>query len=177
MYQFKKARKMVSPSDICTILGKSIFDTPESLKKKMENGYNIKITNKITSGIRHEPKCIALYEKETKNKIIKPKFVKSPINLRFGGIADGLVGSDGGLEIKCQYGKDKPILHDSYIYQSIGYLYLYQRKWWDIMVLSIDEHENVNYMLQRIKWEDYENKWNDTWYPKILKFSNSVNWK
>lgn len=57
-----------------------------------------------------------------------------------GGSPDGLIGEDGGLEIKCPaihthvgYMLKPSLLSDEYRCQVQGYLYLTGRNWWDLM--------------------------------------------
>lgn len=65
-------------------------------------------------------------------------FVKDDDN-RFGCSPDGLVGSDGGLEIKCpRLAKHAAYLHagtvpDDYLCQVHGSLIVTGRRWWDFM--------------------------------------------
>ena len=60
--------------------------------------------------------------------------------------------------------------------QSVGYMYLYKRDWWDVMVVAIDESENVNSLIKRIYWKDYEQQWTTEWLPKITKFIETISW-
>lgn len=59
---------------------------------------------------------------------------------RVGGSPDGLVGTDGGVEIKCPalhthigYLLDPQTLAAKYRAQVQGYLYLTDRQWWDVL--------------------------------------------
>ena len=178
MFQYKKPRKYLGPSDIHTVLGLSKFETSSELKNRMEKGATVKVTTQQQSGIRDESKCLALYKQNSdfKSTLFKPRFKVDNTNPRFGGIADGLIDKDGGIEIKCQYRDTPPILYENYIMQSVGYMHLYQREWWDIMVVAIDKSENVNSIIERIYWKDYEKVWNTEWLPKIKQFIATINW-
>lgn len=59
-----------------------------------------------------------------------------------GGSPDGLVGVDGGLEIKClePVGHVELLLDEDpgYIGQVQGYMYLTDRSWWDILAYNPD---------------------------------------
>ena len=176
MFQYKKPRKYFGPSDISTVLGCNRFETLEDLKNRIENGVTVRVTVQQQSGIRDEEKCLALYKKNNTSTLFKPKFKVDDSNKRFGGIADGLVNDDGGIEIKCQYKNTSAVIYENYIMQSVGYMYLYKRKWWDIMVVAIDSSENVNSVIQRIYWKDYEKIWNTEWLPKIKQFIATIRW-
>lgn len=177
MFQYKRPRKFLGPSDIYTVLGLNRFESADELKNRIENGANVEVTTQQQSGIRDEKKCLALYKQNTKiQSLFKPKFIVDSNNPRFGGIADGLVDQDGGIEIKCQYRSTPPILYENYIVQSVGYMYLYKRDWWDVMVVAIDESENVNSLIKRIYWKDYEQQWTTELLPKITKFIETISW-
>lgn len=177
MKEFKRPQKMLGPSQVVTVLGYSPFQTAEQLKDQMENGYLRDICSKRTAGTRDESRCRTLYIKETGNKVKKCNFVKDQdLNGRFGGCGDGLVDNDGGLEIKCQYTGQVPKLYFSYKLQAVAYMYLYKRQWWDIMVCSIDSNDKAQVIIDRIYFKDYEQSWNNAWYPSICKFCYSVKW-
>lgn len=178
MKEFKRPQKMLGPSQVASVVGYSPFQTAEQLKHQMENGYTREICSKRTAGVRDESRCRSLYIKETGNRVHKCRFVKDGnLNKRFGGCGDGLVQPDGGLEIKCQYTGNSPKLHFTYKIQAVAYMYLYKQQWWDIMVCSINPSEDqVQALIERIYWKDYEQTWSDKWYPKIASFCNSVKW-
>jgi hypothetical protein len=96
---------------------------------------------------------------------------------RFGGCGDGLIGENGGLEIKCQYkgGRD-PVVYIDYKLQAVSYMFLYKRQWWDIMVCSINHDDGVEVIVERIYWSNYEDKWTKEWYDEIKQFCQSVHW-
>lgn len=175
--EFKRPQKLLGPSQVSIVLGFSPFDTPDGLRDKLEHGYTRKVSTACQSGIRDEPRCRAHYIKTQGTPVRRCPFARDA-NCRFGGCGDGLIGDDGGLEIKCQYqkgpGQGPKVYHD-YKVQAVAYMYLYGRIWWDIMVCSI----NNNYcdaVIERVYWKDYAETWRKDWYPKIRKFCESVNW-
>jgi hypothetical protein len=180
MKEFKRPQKMLGPSQVATVLGYSNFDTPDELRHKMENGYTREICPKRNAGTRDEPRCRARYQSDTGSRVLRAPFVKDGAGAgavagsvsRFGGCGDGLIGKDGGLEIKCQYGDREPTVYFSHRVQAVAYMYLYKRQWWDIMVCSI-RGETV---VERIYWADYVGVWDSKWYPAIASFCESVNW-
>lgn len=93
--------------------------------------------------------------------------------------ADGLVDKDGGIEIKCHYGKERalssvPLYH---LVQILGYLHLYKREWWDLISCCFDKEGKLgHYRIHRIHWKDYSKPWLEFWYPQIEDFINSMEW-
>ena len=82
-----------------------------------------------------ESEAIEAYEMRTFNKVRRVGFIERDDYC--GCSPDGLVGTDGGVEIKCpepsalldylETGKVK----DDYVYQVMGCLWISERKWWD----------------------------------------------
>lgn len=73
-----------------------------------------------------------------------------------GGSPDGLVGDDGGLEIKC-LGAAKHVRHLlgedlDYIGQVQGYLWLTGRKWWDVLSYNPELPPVVHRVEPDLKW-------------------------
>lgn len=71
-----------------------------------------------------------------------------------GGSPDGLIGEDGGLEIKCP----SPKVHASYLLgtamdyvgQCQGYMYLTDRKWWDLLAY----HQTMPAVIVRVERDE-----------------------
>lgn len=178
MKEFKKPQKMLGPSQVSTVLGYNQFDTIDELRKRMENGYVREIKKNITAGLNDEPRCRSLYEKEYNTHVDRCPFVKDP-DCRFGGCGDGLVGMDGGLEIKCQYqlGLHDPVIYFDHKIQAVAYMFLYKRQWWDIMVAKINKDvDSVQVVVERLYWSSYSDIWNNKWYPLIKDFCRSIKW-
>lgn len=178
MLEYKRPQKMLGPSQVSAALGYSKFDTPETLRKKLEEGYTREIRSSLSAGRRDEPRCRALYARETGAQVHRGRFMIDPHNSRFGGICDGLIGKDGGVEIKCQYGTmEQPRVYFDYKLQAVAYMYLYGREWWDILVCRIDTEDNVRVVIERLYWSSYQDKWENHWYPQICQFTAGVQWK
>lgn len=88
-------------------------------------------------GTEVEPYAAEAYELETGNVIIKTGFIKHP-EFDFAGCSpDGLIGDDGGLEMKCP--KDSKVhlerflsgVPDEYRPQIQGCMWVTGRNWWD----------------------------------------------
>ena len=90
----------------------------------------------MTRGIELEPEARRLYEFQKGVDVQEVGFIKTDLA---GGSPDGLVGDNGGIEIKCpliythvEY-LVKGKLPTAYFQQVQGYLYITGRKWWDFM--------------------------------------------
>lgn len=174
---FVKPQKMLGPSQVSVVLGYSPFLTASELRLRMEHGYEQDMTNEVfkEAGCKDEPRCRKLYTATYGLAVTKCPFVKDS-QCRFGGYGDGLIGKDGGLEIKCQYNKG-PVMYFEYKVQAVAYMFLYKRQWWDIMVCHIDRNtDTADAIVERLYWKDYEQVWGDEWYPKIKEFCGSVKW-
>lgn len=106
-----------------------------------------------------EPFAREAYELETGNAVVEEGFVLHPQFGAFCGVSpDGLVGQDGGIEIKCP--KD-PAIHlarfidgvpAEYVPQIQGCLWVTGRQWWDF--LSYDPRfSGTPYEMLRIRVE------------------------
>jgi len=96
---------------------------------------NIK-ANALEWGTEVEPLAREAYEQETFVKVKDEGFVE--YNNHIGCSPDGLVGADGGLEIKCPYTSVRHLstilsrkVPDEYIPQVQGSMLVTGRKWWD----------------------------------------------
>jgi hypothetical protein len=96
------------------------------------------VTEPMTRGIELEPEARFRYEMETGNLVIQVGFLMHD-TLQAGASPDGLVGENGGLEIKCpsahthvEYLRDGD-LPIKYFQQVQGCLWISGRDWWDFM--------------------------------------------
>lgn len=102
----------------------------------------IEASDYMDRGTEMEPRARALYTVETGAAVEQVGFVMRA-DRRAGCSPDGLVGDDGGLEIKAPalknhvgYMRDPPSLAKDYRGQVQGCLYITGRPWWDIMSFS-----------------------------------------
>jgi hypothetical protein len=111
--------------------------------------------------------------------IQKPKFMIDEKNPHIGGIADGLIDEQTGLEIKCHI-SDKNLLIKlplRYLIQMTGYMYLYKRMNWTLMsCIFNDDHTVKKYTTHVVGWSEVKDRWEREWYPQIVKFVNEVKW-
>jgi len=181
MSTVKTLRQNIGPSHFSAILGLNSFKTLEDIQEEIEIGFirNEASNPAMSMGIAKETEVIKLYEKIKEKKVKNAHWVRSGKQNRILAKADGLIDKDGGIEIKCHYGKDKalssvPLYH---LVQVLGYLHLYKREWWDLVSCCFNEAGDIgNYRIHRIYWKDYSKPWLEFYYPQIEDFIGSVNW-
>jgi hypothetical protein len=91
-------------------------------------------------GIDNEPAARQVYAERMGCEVQEVGFLAHPDEPMIGGSPDGLVGDDGGLEIKCPantaihlgYMLDG-VLPTEYVAQVHGHLWITGRKWWDFV--------------------------------------------
>ena len=118
-----------------------------------------KVTQAMRDGIAFEPENRVRYELETDRKVKQVGFCKTDCG-RFGCSPDGLVGEDGGLELK----HPKPAtqiayvragtLPDEYKAQVHMSLIVTGRKWWDFYSVSF----GMPSLLVRVEPSEYTEK-------------------
>jgi hypothetical protein len=88
-------------------------------------------------GSELEPQAVKVYEFLTGNTVTPAGFVWRDARRDAGASPDGLVGGDGGVEIKCpdgkahlQYLSDGTVPRD-YVSQVFGSIFICKRDWWD----------------------------------------------
>lgn len=172
-----RKRQNIGPSHFKTILGYDSFKTPEDLKAEIEVGFTEMGKNPaMEMGISKENEVIQLYESLRNVKVKKAHWIRSG---RILAKADGLIGNDGGIEIKCHYGKKHalstiPIFH---LVQILGYLHLYKREWWDLVSCCFDEDGKIQqHRIHRVYWNKYGKSWLEFWFPQIQDFIKTVKW-
>lgn len=93
-------------------------------------------------GLDNEWLAIQEYEERTFRKVICPvKFTVSKTHPYVGGTMDGLVGDNGGIEVKSPYDSINHLLnlreayqlHNEYWYQVQGYFWIYELSWIDFI--------------------------------------------
>jgi hypothetical protein len=96
------------------------------------------VTDPMQRGMDLEPQARTAYEMETGNLVSQVGFLMHD-TLQAGASPDGLVGENGGLEIKCpsahthvEYLRDGD-LPIKYFQQVQGCLWISGRDWWDFM--------------------------------------------
>jgi hypothetical protein len=103
----------------------------------------VKVTDAMQRGTELEPYARDRYILETGNQVQEVGFCLHD-DYRAGASPDGLIGEDGGLEIKSPLGGTMVSylrggrLPSKYYQQVQGCLYITGRKWWDFMAYHPD---------------------------------------
>lgn len=91
-------------------------------------------------GNENEPIAVASYEMLTNQRVTAVGFCAHPSNSRAGGSPDGLIGSDGMIEVKCPYkgiNHAKNVLFNTFVsdyeWQVQGNLWITGRNWCDMV--------------------------------------------
>ena len=112
-------------------------------------------------GLRHEWEAIETYKEFYLCDVERPGFMISRTHPYIGGTCDGLVGLYGGIEVKCPYNSSEHmanLLHgkqiSQYIYQIQGYMFIYNRKWWDFVSYDPRYDYKTRLYVQRIERDD-----------------------
>jgi hypothetical protein len=98
-------------------------------------------TKYMQDGSDREPFARMLYEAETQQAVEQVGFALHPVWDWFGASPDGLVGDDGGVELKCPaeithdaYAANIDLLVQEYKGQVLGNMICFpEREWWDLV--------------------------------------------
>lgn len=110
-------------------------------------------------GTATEPQARAMYEFDTGNAVTEIAFCKLD-NLKIGCSPDGLVGDDGGLEIKCPkttthietvLSEEMPSIHKA---QVQGSMWVTGRKWWDFVSFDPRVDGDTSFFCKRVYRDD-----------------------
>jgi hypothetical protein len=130
----------------------------ERLTGKSEPHYT---SEAMILGTEREPEARADYEFITGNKVDQFGFILDD-SQSYGCSPDGLIGDDGGLEVKCPaqttqagYWRDKQSGVKKYYQQIQGCMWVTGRKWWDFF----SYHPDMPHVLVRVdRNEEYIEK-------------------
>jgi hypothetical protein len=179
MSERKSYIKFIGPSQFGSILGCDQYQSADQLRDYVENGRPSFDSYATQMGRSMEPVALYYYSKLHKVQIQKPKFVVDEKNSHIGGIADGLIGDDDGIEIKCHVNESGLIrsLPDKHLLQIAGYMYLYRRPKWVLMSCVFNPDQTLSqYVVHRVTWSQVEDQWRRVWYPRICEFVDSLKW-
>ena len=90
-------------------------------------------------GTDAEPYARAEYEIQTGNMVDEVGFVKHPVHLWLGASSDGMVGKDGGIEIKCPHNSAVHLqtwaegMPEAHIAQVQGQMWVLGLEWTDFV--------------------------------------------
>ncbi len=120
-----------------------------------------------------EPEAVSAYEFENNITVQRVGFCTPYAASAYGCSPDGLIGEDGGLEIKCpelkthiQYTEENK-LPSKYKGQVYGFLYVTKRNWIDFM----SYHRDYEAFVLRVTTDDPSYiKWRDAWEMILPEF-------
>ena len=139
---FEARAGRITASVVGAILGNAPYATRDDIMRRLVRAYHgapEEFEGNIATeyGTRNEAGALTEYIMETGNEVEQIGFVNYE---HWAGCSpDGLIGEDGGLEIKCPFGlrKDeepvfKPLKEQRHYYDQIQFsLWVTGRKWWD----------------------------------------------
>lgn len=125
----------------------------ERLTGRKETGYQ---TDAMRRGVKLEPRARRAYTMQTGNAVQEVGFVFLCNKRQVGGSPDGLVATEGGLEIKCPL----PSTHEKYLTtgqipraymaQIQGNLWITGRRWWDFVSFSPEFEQSRRLLVRRV---------------------------
>jgi hypothetical protein len=119
------------------------------------------------------------YELHTGNIVTAAPFMRHPAYQFLGASPDGLIGKDGGKEMKCPYDEQVHIrtwlegMPDDHIDQVQGGMLVTVRKWWDFVSYHPEQAPPFRLFIQRIERDDAYI--NTVLLPGLLQFWAEVN--
>ena len=156
-FDIRKGKMTASNAQAIAVGGKGLETYVYSiLAEKYSNNRDSYINSDIERGIEQEEQARMTYEIENE-EVDTVGFLE--LDEYVGCSPDGLVGDDGGLEIKCPNNvnyfklmleKEKAI-DSKYIWQVQTCLYISARKWWDLAFYNANFDKNL--LIFRIKPE------------------------
>jgi len=110
----------------------------------------------MVRGTELEPEAREAYEFISGNDVLEVGFIVNT-GFEYGCSPDGLIGTDGGIEIKCpaattmmKYYQDNEELVKAYYQQIQGCMWVTKRDWWDAFAY----HPKMKHVLVRVPRDD-----------------------
>lgn len=142
-FEIRKGKMTASHATAIGNNGKGLETYCKEIIRKELSSNEENYSNKDTErGNELEPIARQLYEMETGNSVQTVGFIEHDKDI--GCSPDGLIGKDGGLEIKCpddksffEYILDKEnAISSDYIWQIQMNLLITNRQWWDLVIYN-----------------------------------------
>lgn len=154
--KFKDVMATIKTGEAATRRNYRVQLVVERLTGKKEDSY----TNAaMTWGNETEPLARIAYECRTGLIVEQVDFVDHP-HLMAGASPDGLIGEDGGLEIKCPHQSAVHVetiqsgMPSEHMAQVQGAMWITGRKWWDFVSYDPRMPEHLQLYVQRIERDD-----------------------
>lgn len=129
----------------------------EALTNQQQESYS---NEYMDWGTKTEPQARAMYEFDSGNTVQEVTFIKWRDSHKIGISPDGLIGDDGGLEIKCPKTTTQidtflsgkmPSYHKA---QVQGSLWVTGRKWWDFVSFDPRIDGKASYFCVRVERDE-----------------------
>jgi hypothetical protein len=133
----------------------------ELLAQRLTGRRTSRYVYSLNSRLEMEPEARSAYAFYTSNDVVEVGFIPHPRIERAGASPDGLVGDDGGLEIKCcDVGAhlamiETGVIDSDYIYQCQFGMACSERQWWDFVAYHPDLPEELKFWTKRIERDDH----------------------
>lgn len=111
-------------------------------------------------GNAHQKDAMVAYEALSGTIVEEVGFIKHPTVAFVGASPDGLIGEDGGVEIKCPYSSVVHVetisngMPPEHIAQIQGNLWVSDRQWWDFICFDPRMPEHLQLYIQRIERDE-----------------------
>ena len=109
-------------------------------------------------GKEYEWAAIEIYQEKHMVRVNRPEFTVCPDLPYVGGTADGLVGRDLILEIKCPFNPLNHIAREkqlkNYMYQLQGYMWIYNRPMLDFISFDDRFTDDLKLLADRVERDD-----------------------
>tara|TARA_B110000208_G_scaffold84516_1_gene107187 strand:+ start:6145 stop:8307 length:2163 start_codon:yes stop_codon:yes gene_type:complete len=154
-------KKMITASNVASILGYNPYDSKVSILKKKVN--NVSISNAaMAHGVKYEPLAIKEYEKKNKCTVDEVGLLVHPTYNWLGASPDGfIISTDKLLEIKCVYTRDIHIVPYYYWIQVQIQLEVCNKEVCDFFQCKFEDSKLVDSTLDIIKRDR-------DWFVKVL---------
>ena len=157
---------LITGSRAGAILGLSKWADAKSVMRDMVRSYfgaerEFNGNEATEHGNMYEPLAIQDYELETGSDVQTAGFLTNPEIPWIGVSPDGLVGEDGGLEVKCPFRGGIQTLEDKpdYFCQCALSIIVTGRSWWDFYVKIVGNGRDEGSHLERVTAEQAKEWW------------------
>ena len=129
-------------------------------------------------GVEQEPIARSLYEAKTGQMVIETGGMEHPKIKWWYGSPDGLIGNDGGIEIKCKTTANhletmmSGKIDTAHLYQITGYVEIFNLSWYDYVGFDPRLPENLQLYVKRFYRDDLPI---DEVRDAVIKFIDELN--
>lgn len=154
----------ITGSNFSAALGLNPYKSRQALWRELTGRAEPQASNSFTKwGTDNEPIACDWYEAETGNIVRPIGFVVHPRYDFIGVSPDGLIGNDGGIEIKCPVNKLYDGIPEYYLPQVLGCLHITERDWWDFVCWMPSEARIIRVEKNAKQWAEWESQLVEFW--------------